>query len=78
MNLCFLSAVDGTCYGLGSGDIKIEIVVDECEGFENSNQWGTGWKAPKSVIVMEIHSISQNSSKQFHYSWQLIVICACI
>ena len=45
--------MDGTCYGLSAGDIKVSVVVGPCAGMGNG-QAQTGYEAPRSLLVMEI------------------------
>ena len=55
--------VDGTCYGLESGDRTIQLVVGACDGYPNANA-DTGFIAPMSLLIMEV--IPQQLSQGIH------------
>ena len=55
-----LFLVDGTCYGLDSGDRTIRLEVDACDGYPATNAH-TGYEAPLSFLIMEV--IPQNPSQ---------------
>ena len=49
----FLSPVDETCYGLPAGDVRIDLVVSNCEGVGNHNAF-SGWNSDRQMIIMEV------------------------
>ena len=49
----FLSPVDETCYGLSAGDVRIDLVVSNCEGVGNHNAY-SGWNSDRQMIIMEV------------------------
>ena len=49
----FLSPVDETCYGLPAGDVRIDLVVSNCEGVGNHNAY-SGWNSDRQMIIMEV------------------------
>lgn len=48
--------VDEACYGLDSGDIRIDLEVSNCEGMVEGDAF-SGWKSARSMIIMEVKSI---------------------
>jgi len=48
--------VDGTCYGIASGDVLIELVVQNTCGGRTPSDPQSGWKSARTMVVMEVTS----------------------
>ena len=48
------AVVDGTCYGLATGPLDIEVKVEACGGYSTSD-YQVGYQANRQLTVMEIY-----------------------
>jgi len=59
-----MHTVDGTCYGLDSGDVAVRLDIDACHGYPITNGYAR-YKSSTSVIIMELTPQSVNTGKPF-------------
>lgn len=54
----YIHLVDGTCYGIPAGNIRVDLNIAACDDYSSSDS-ATGWNSPRSMVIMEIIPTTQ-------------------